>query len=1172
MNVPILLAFALCLQAAGAAAEPGTARSSQVISLDGEAQWLLAPDPKNVGRAERWWEKPIAEAKPTRVPWIIQDVFVGYHGVAWFWREFAVPQNPRPNGRYLLRFWAVDYLADVWLNDVPVGSHEGGEDPFVLDVTAAVKPGTTNRLAVRVLNPTTQRIDGVVLAETPRRNKTAPYSPGSDFNYGGLTDSVELLFVPELRVADVFARPNPKRSLIGVQANLCNASERQVKGQLLFTVASARDGETIQALEMEKELAPGTNLVETSLAVEAPHLWDLNDPFLYRVSVRVRSDTAVSFDEQSVRCGFRDFRFEDGSFRLNGRRVFLRSSHTGADTPVGVRVPYDPDLLRRDLLNVKVMGFNMIRFIAGVPRRFQLDLCDELGLMIYEENFASWLFGDSPKMAERFDHSTAGMIRRDRNHPSVVMWGLLNETSDGSVFRRAVASLPLVRSLDDSRVVMLNSGRFDGNTRTRIVKHPALWRSDSRIVPNVTHNGTPTPVSWDDSTWAPGQFALHPGIDGEYAAVRWTCPAAGQYALAAAFSAGAAKPTTTDVHLFHNGVPLFESFINLEGQGGKVEFSKAVSIQVGDRIDAVVGIGDGSPYSDTTLLTLNLKPTQGLTSDVMADFSAQRNPNGAWTYGWLPPGARPDLSRFAAFDKAEPDSPDGQTYLAIGTLSNPGSSEWQDLLSDQHPYQNVPHTAAIIRTLRTLDGGEHSIFVSEYGIGSAIDLTRLARHYEQLGKTGCEDAQTYRRFLDLFSSDWEKWKLADTFASPEDYFKQCLSKMAAQRSLGINALRSNPKVIGYSLTGTMDQGLTAEGLFTTFRELKPGTVDALFDAFYPLRWCLFAEPAHVYRGATVKLEAVLANEDALQPGEYPFHLQVVGPGNRRLLDRTIKMTIPECRTRPEPPFALPVFAESVAMDGPSGKYRFLAALEQGGAAAGGEAEFYITDPADLPTVANEIVLWGEDAKLFQWLKEHQVRTRPFSAAAQGAREVILAGVKPPAGGANDWQDLVRHIARGSTAAFLVPEVFKKGDNPAAWLPLANKGSLAGLPRWLYLSDDWAKSHPIFDGLPCGGLMDYTYYRHLLPDAGWAGQDPPAEAVAGAIGTSLGYNSGLMVSVHSLGAGHFILNTLRIRENLGVDPAAERFLRNLLNYAARNTSQPPAELPGDFDEQLKRFAY
>jgi hypothetical protein len=78
--------------------------SSTVVSLDGDG-WLLATDPKNVGREEKWFEMPRAEAKPTKVPWIIQDAFPAYHGVAWYWREFAAPTNPHAGGRWLLRFW-----------------------------------------------------------------------------------------------------------------------------------------------------------------------------------------------------------------------------------------------------------------------------------------------------------------------------------------------------------------------------------------------------------------------------------------------------------------------------------------------------------------------------------------------------------------------------------------------------------------------------------------------------------------------------------------------------------------------------------------------------------------------------------------------------------------------------------------------------------------------------------------------------------------------------------------------------------------------------------------------------------------------------------------------------------------------------------------------------------
>jgi len=943
-----------------------------VLLLDGE--WLLAVDPANVGRDEHWWDGPVPAARATRVPWIIQDAFPGYHGVAWYWRDFRAPANPHAGGRYLLRFWAVDYLADVWLNGVHLGGHEGGETPFVLDATAAIRPDAENRLAVRVLNPTDEPIDGIVLAETPHRNKVVSYYAGASFDQGGIVDSVELVVAPPVRVADLFARPDPATGVVRVAATLCNAGVSVERAKVEFTVAPAMSGETLARAAVERDVAPGESAVEMEVMLDKPRLWDLSDPFLYRVTARV--EVAGAVDECSTRCGFRDFRFADGAFRLNGRRVWLRCSHTGNHTPIGLQVAHDPDLLRRDLLNVKVMGFNAIRFIAGVATRYQLDLCDEIGLLVYEESYAGWLLGDSPRMAERFDRSTAEMIRRDRNHPSIVIWGLLNETkADDPVFAHAVQSLALVRSLDETRMVLLGSGR-------------------------------------------------------------WDC--------------------------------------------------------------------------------------------------------------------RPD----------------------IGSLANPGSTEWQHLLGaeapgapptkmswgvypegmgDVHVYPRVPHTAETLRLLRTIGEGAKPIIITEYGIGSAVDLWRVVRHYERLGKMDVEDARFYRERLDRFLADWERWKLGDLFADPADYFRACVRKMAAERLRGLNAIRANPNVAGHSMTGTVDQGMTGEGLFTTFRELKPGTTDAVFEAFAPLRLCLFAEPVHAWRGRPVRLEAVLADEDTLPPGEYPVHLQVIGPDGRRVFERTVAATAPPFG--PGRPLAWSIFADDVPIEGPSGACRFLATFEGGAAPAGGETVFHVTDPADMPAMPAEVVLWGEDDELVAWLAARGCRARPFDPAATG-REVVLVAPKAQAGaGAEEFRMLARHIEAGATAVCPSLDVFRRGDDALGWLPI-DGSRIDAVSSWLYLKDDWAKRHPIFDGLPCG-IMDYDYYREIISERVLSFAQPPAEAVAGAIKASQDYTSGLMVSVHRIGAGRLVLSTLFVRESLATHPAAERLLRNMLRYAQGSGDKYPS---------------
>ena len=1114
-----------------------TRATARVISLDGDG-WLLAPDPKNVGLKEKWRQSPHETARPTKTPWPIQCVFPGYHGLAWYWRDLHIPANPHPGGRYLLRFWGVDYKCDVWLNDKKIGEHEGGESVFVFDIGEAVKPGAKNRLAMRVLVPTHTPIDGIVLKQTPHRNEAFPIVPGADFNHGGIMDSVELLLVPAVWIEDAIVRPDWKTGAIGIEATIRNTLAAADGAVMECSVAPAAGGETLGIARVECRTAPGRTLVRARLKVTDRRIWRLNDPFLYRVTTRIwRKKAPASIDARSIRVGFRDFRFSKGYFRLNGKRLYLRSSHTGNSTPIGIHnVSWKPGPLRRDLLNVKAMGFNMIRFIAGVATRRQLDYCDEIGLLVYEEASASWLLAPSRHMARRWDESTFGMVRRDRNHPSVVIWGLLNETPDGPVFRHAVAALPRLRALDDSRMVMLNSGRWDKAT-TPVVQ---IWRNADRPEPCVTRNGTKRTVKALGITWAPGQLAFHPGRRGEYAVVRWTAPDAGQVTVSATFTS-IAERATTDVHVLQGRRALFDSFINVKGAGNEARFARTVRLKAGETIDCVVGFGNGNYGADTTALAVTIEPADAPIYDAAAQFSTKRNPAGPWSYGQLAPGKAPDAATFVRFKV-------GPSGASIGSLSNPGSAVWADTLSDQHHYPRVPHTSTEIRLLRNVSAGGRPVFLSEYGIGSAVDLWRTVRHYERLGQTRLDGAKFYRTMLDRFLADYKRWRLDECFAGPDDYFRRCLAKMAAQRLLGLNAIRSNPNIVGYNLTGTVDQGWTGEGLTTTFREFKPGTVDALFDGFSPLRLCLFARPLTVYRGQDIRLEVVLANEDMLGPGKYPLRLQVVGPDGRRVLDRTLPVTVPKTDPSRERPLAETLFARDVPIDGPSGRYRFVATFQRGAGAAGGETEFWVFDRVDMPKVTGPVTLWGQDAELVKRLKSAGVRTRPFDPGGKTPEVILVSKAPPGQDAAKAFEQLWGRVSRGSVAVCLCPEVFRKGGDPVGYLPLKPKGKLVRYWNWLYLFDEWAKAHAIFKGLPAGGLLDNRFYRRLISNRIYVGQGGLTQALAGSIRTAQGYDSGLVLAVHKLGAGKIILNTLWIRENLGVDPVAERLLRNLLNCA------------------------
>jgi hypothetical protein len=458
---------------------PNTTIPSQTITLDGP-DWKIAPDPDNKGRDEKWFDAACAEAMPTPVPWVIQNIFPGYHGVAWYWRTFKAPVNPHLNGRCLLRFGAVDYLAQVWVNGYAVGEHEGGETPFTLDVTDAIRPGKENLLTVRVLNPPEdRRIDGFILKETCSGAKADNIASNMVYNSGGIVGAVELLLVPDLRIADLHVMPDWKTGEIQIRAALLNAAgPSDTIAQ--FSVVSVAGGAPLATTSLSVRVEAGTATVEASLRVPGHRLWSPEEPVLYRVTANVQVAGSPSMDERSVRCGFRDFRFEDGCFQLNGHRIFLKGAIHVPHFPITYVFPHDPELVRRDVSNLKMAGYNFVR-IAFRSSPQLLELCDEAGVLAYQEHYGSWQLQNSPALKPRWNASISEVIIRDRNHPSLVMLGLLNEETDNPVFKHALTSLPMVRELDPTRLVQLNSGRFDGRAEVGSLSNPGSVTWDGKM-------------------------------------------------------------------------------------------------------------------------------------------------------------------------------------------------------------------------------------------------------------------------------------------------------------------------------------------------------------------------------------------------------------------------------------------------------------------------------------------------------------------------------------------------------------------------------------------------------------------------------------------------------------------------------------------------------------------
>lgn len=437
--------------------------SGKIQSLSGA--WKLIHDPENTGKQNNWPERfPLFDSRDIAVPGQAQAVYPGKSGVFWYYRTLTCAFGRNEGDRVFIRCQGVDYRCEAWLNGRFIGGHEGGETPFDLEVTGALKKDEINQLVMRVVVPhDSEAIDGLLLREIPSSNKReGDYSPGAPNNFGGIMRRLELIVRPAVMICDVRITACPHTGKVEaeltVESSLGGGTELAI-----YAVLSPR-GQMIPVTEtsLYAVCLPGGNTYLLSCEVENPNLWEPESPALYDVNIQTTASAGGENikDSYAARVGFRELKVEQGYFMLNGRRIYLKSTHSGGDISLF------------NLYYLKTAGFNTIRIISNNMDPDLLDYCDDIGLMVFQEHRAAWLLGDSPHAEKYFDQSLLETVKRDKNHACLVIISLLNENFDNDAYRAAVNSLPKLREIDATRLVLLSSGRWDYNLRVGSVSNP----------------------------------------------------------------------------------------------------------------------------------------------------------------------------------------------------------------------------------------------------------------------------------------------------------------------------------------------------------------------------------------------------------------------------------------------------------------------------------------------------------------------------------------------------------------------------------------------------------------------------------------------------------------------------------------------------------------------------
>lgn len=389
-----------------------------------------------------------------------------YVGVSWFTTSFTVPATQKGK-RIALQFDAVRFRAEIFINGKLAGYDLVNSTPFEIDITDYVNYGSINEIAVRITDP-----NGNFDWRDSQNFMWGDYRTNPTHGFGGITGKVRLVTTSKVYTSDVFIKNKPKANEVDVEVKTNNLSGREVDGALWLEVKEAKtNGKVVYQHSYPLwKLPVGNSTKSFTITVDNAKLWSVDTPSLYVLNA-VWKGADKSVDSYSQRFGFRWFEVRDVAgdkqYYLNGKRIVLITSISWGFWPVNGIAPSD-ELARKQIEDAKKLGMNMLNFHRTIGQRNVLDYADELGLLYFEEP------GGNQYPAERFNATDSlarmqadfyfatrneklfRMIKRDRNHPSLVIYNMHNERG-APPQKQDSAQMLAGHKLDETRIMTYNS-------------------------------------------------------------------------------------------------------------------------------------------------------------------------------------------------------------------------------------------------------------------------------------------------------------------------------------------------------------------------------------------------------------------------------------------------------------------------------------------------------------------------------------------------------------------------------------------------------------------------------------------------------------------------------------------------------------------------------------------
>jgi len=375
----------------------------------------------------------------SETPYFGRELRYFNHAPWWYKNEFEIPADASENAA--LRIEGADYYCKVWLNGEYLGEHEGYSSAFAFEIGKMLKRDGKNLLILRVESPWD---DKIVPGYEDRRvhmricgmfkgtYEHADTFIQRDVNPVGLWGGVSILYhdgVTMNALPKATAKPEKNSAKVNISAVVGSDKNRDI--DLNYTVYEVISGREVASLNETRRLSAGETRVDAAVSFINPKLWEpweRGAANLYELRVRAAASDGHIYFTRSVKFGVRKLELlrtkDEIRFSVNGRRIFLRGAAYFPDVYVSAM---SRERYRRDVVAAKQAGINALRIHVHVCRQSFYEVCDELGMMVFQDSDFNWCHPVDSEFTKRASGVFSDMVRDLRSHPSIVCWVVMNE-------------------------------------------------------------------------------------------------------------------------------------------------------------------------------------------------------------------------------------------------------------------------------------------------------------------------------------------------------------------------------------------------------------------------------------------------------------------------------------------------------------------------------------------------------------------------------------------------------------------------------------------------------------------------------------------------------------------------------------------------------------------------